>query len=195
MSGRSTSRLFLPFSGFAGSLCAALVASLVVPLPGKGQPESDEYRVKAAFLFHFAQLAQWPVDASAPGSDQMNLCTFGEDPFGGELEKTLDGKMIGSLPIRVRHAKLSADVRGCQILFIAKGERKRLPALLQSVAHEPVLTVGETDDFIRQGGMILLSVENDRIRFEINLATAEQAGLKMSAKLLVLAKTVIRSRE
>lgn len=125
----------------------------------------------------------------------MNLCTFGEDPFDGELEKTLDGKMIGSLPLRVRHVKLPADVRGCQILFIAKGERKRLPALLQTVAHEPVLTVGETDDFIRQGGMILLSVENDRIRFEINLATAERAGLKMSAKLLVLAKNVIRGQE
>jgi hypothetical protein len=91
--------------------------------------------------------------------------------------------------------KQPPDVRGCQILFIAKGERKRVPVLLQIVFHEPVLTVGETDDFIRQGGMILLSVENERIRFEINLATTERAGLKMSAKLLVLAKTVIRDQE
>jgi hypothetical protein len=103
--------------------------------------------------------------------------------------------MIGSLPLRVRHVKQSPDVRGCQILFIARGERKRVPATLQTIVHDPVLTVGETDDFIRQGGMILLSVENERIRFEINLATAERAGLKMSAKLLLLAKTVIRDQE
>jgi hypothetical protein len=151
--------------------------------------------VKAAFLFHFAQLAQWPTPASTSANDHLNLCTFGEDPFGGELEKTLEGKMIGPLPLRVRHMKQPPDVRGCQILFIAKGERKRVPVLLQIVFHEPVLTVGETDDFIRQGGMILLSVENERIRFEINLATTERAGLKMSAKLLVLAKTVIRDQE
>ena len=184
-----------PAGIFANCLVVALATSIVALSPCKGQQEQDEYRVKAAFLFHFAQLAQWPAAAPASANDHLNLCTFGEDPFGGELEKTLEGKTIGSLPFRVRHVKQLPDVRGCQILFIAKGERKRVPALLQTVGHDPVLTVGETDDFIRQGGMILLSVENERIRFEINLATTERAGLKMSAKLLVLAKSVIRDLE
>jgi YfiR/HmsC-like len=185
----------IPAGIFVNCLIVALAASIALPLPSEGQEEQNEYRVKAAFLFHFAQLAQWPTPASTSANDHLNLCTFGEDPFGGELEKTLEGKMIGPLPLRVRHMKQPPDVRGCQILFIAKGERKRVPVLLQIVFHEPVLTVGETDDFIRQGGMILLSVENERIRFEINLATTERAGLKMSAKLLVLAKTVIRDQE
>jgi hypothetical protein len=162
---------------------------------GKAQPQADEYHVKAAFLFHFAQLADWPAETFSSGDVHLNFCTFGEDPFGGELEKTVEGKLIGSRSVRVLHLKQPQDIRGCQILFLGKRESKRAPALLEMLANTSVLTVGESDGFIHQGGMIRLSVENDRISFEINLATAERAGIKMSSKLLLLAKSVIRNQE
>jgi len=171
------------------------VALAMLTQPGKAQPQGDEYHVKAAFLFHFAQLVDWPAEALSSGDVHLNFCTFGEDPFGGELERTVEGKLIGSRSVRVLHLTQPQDTRGCQILFLGQRESKQAPALLEMLANTSVLTVGESDGFIHQGGMIRLSVENDRIFFEISLAVAQRAGIKMSSKLLVLAKSVIRGQE
>jgi hypothetical protein len=103
----------------------------------------------------------------------------------------LSGKAIGARSLRVLHFKQPQDIRGCQVLFIGAEEKKFLPAILAGVKGNSVLTVGESEHFVQDGGMIGFLLEENKIRFEINLEAAEHAKLKVSSRLLALAKTVI----
>lgn len=166
---------------------------LLVPLTHgvQAQSQNEEYRVKAALLFHFAQLVDWPPSAFASDTSAITLCTIGQDPFNGDLDTTLDGKTVGARPVHIVHLKEARDVVGCQMLFIGSNESKRAPSVLMEVGKAPVMTVGESSDFLEQGGMIRLDVEEGKIRFAINLDASEQAGLKISSRMLLLAKTVV----
>ena len=152
---------------------------------------SSEYQVKAAFLFHFAQFVDWPPEAFKDAGAPLTYCTVGEDPFHGALDASMSGKTIDGRPVRVLHFKLSQEVRPCQILFLGAPEKKFLSATLVNLGASPVLTVGESQDFIEQGGMIGFLWEDNKVHFEINLGAAERAKLKISARLLTLAKKVI----
>lgn len=168
-----------------------VLAALCIPGVLLGQDEStSEYQVKAAFLFHFAQFVDWPPAAFKDPASPMTYCIVGADPFQGGLDKTLSGKTIGARPVRVLHLGEPRGSENCQVMFIAS-TAKKLPAILSAVKDEPVLTVGDSEDFVRAGGMIAFCVEEKKIRFEINLDAAKQAKLRMSAKLLALAKTII----
>jgi hypothetical protein len=155
------------------------------------QSATSEYHVKAAFLFHFVQLVEWPV--GAPGNDvnPVTVCTIGEDPFQGDLEATLAGQSVGTRPFRVRHLKPLEDFQGCQVLFVSRRDAVRLGRLLVELKDGPILTVGESDGFAQQGGMIGFLLVDNKVRFEINLEAAERANLKISSRLLLLAKSVI----
>ena len=153
------------------------------------QSKADEYHVKAAFLFHFAQLVEWPA-ASFGGGNSFDLCTLGDDPFQGELERTVEGKRIGARILHIRHLSELQVARGCHMVFISKSEDKRLAAMLAGVRGSPVLTVGEADNFLGSGGMIRLCLEGNKVRFEINREAAESAGLRISATLLLLARNL-----
>jgi hypothetical protein len=157
------------------------------------QSKGDEYRLKAAFLFHFAQLVDWPAGALGADQDPLMLCTLGEDPFHGDLEAVVEGKLAGNRPLHVQHFKQAQDVQGCHLLFVGGGEPSRVPLLFAKLKDTPVLTVGETQDFVKQGGMIGFCLEGNKVRFEINLDAAQRAGLKISSRLLLLAKSVVGS--
>lgn len=153
------------------------------------QSQQDEYQLKAAFIFHFAQLVEWPGEGS-----NLVLCTLGDDPFHGELDDTVRGKQIGSRMLQVRHVRQLSEVHRCQLLFISKAEVRRIPAVLSELQHSPVLTVGETDGFLNAGGIIRFCLEGNKLRFEVNRSAAETAGLKVSSRLLVLAKNGVGDR-
>jgi len=150
----------------------------------------NEYAVKAAFLFHFAQLTEWPSDAIR-ANDPITFCTIGKDPFNGSMEVVLAGKSIRNRSIRIVHLKTSADIQTCQILFIGVEESSHISNLINTLHDMPVLTVGETAGFIEQGGMIGFRSDDDRLRFEINLPASERCRLKLNSVLLSLAKTII----
>ncbi|MGC1620866.1 MAG: YfiR family protein [Candidatus Acidiferrum sp.] len=150
-----------------------------------------EYQVKAAFLFHFAQFVDWPPGAFKAADSPLTYCTVGEDPFHGALDASLNGKTIGTRSARVQHFKRIAEIQDCQVLFIGTVERKTIPAALASLKEGPVLTVGETENFAQEGGMIGFFLEDNKVRFDINLVAAQKAKLQISARLLTLAKTVI----
>ena len=165
-------------------------ASLSAQAPDK----AEEYRVKAAFLFHFAQLVEWPPEALGNVDAPMTICTTRDDPFHGALEAATQGKTIGPRPLQIRHAASNSELKGCQIIFIP-GEDKQSQALLTSLKDEPVLTVGESDGFLDHGGMIDLAIEDNRVRFSINLQAAQRARLNFSSRLLILASRVIGNRK
>jgi hypothetical protein len=177
----------------------ALAASAVLFMAGVcGRPVAGsgsvalEYEVKAAFLFRFAQFVEWPADTFKGAGAPFTYCTIGDDPFRGALERTLNGKTIGQRPLRVEHLNGAGRVEECQVLFVGgSGERKHVEEMLAGTGTLPILTVGEGDRFAENGGTIGFCTEDNKIRFEVNLDAAGKAGLKISAKLLALAKTVL----
>ena len=171
------------------------VFSLLLVAPGKrteAQATAEEYRVKAAFIFHFAQLVDWPSEKPAGADNSLVLCTLGEDPFQGVLEDTVAGKAIGNRVLRIRHLGDPQDMQACQIVFLGRGQSKRIPMLVSTLHNAPVLTVGETDGFLDAGGMIDFFLEDNKLRFAVNLDAAESADLKIGSRLLVLAQRVVR---
>jgi len=156
-----------------------------------GQSNSAEYQLKAAFIFHFAQLVDWPADALGPDSRPITLCTTGENSLAGIMESTIDGKQIGSHSLQVRHLQEKENPRGCHLLVIVGRDKRRVAAILAGLNGAPILTVGESEDFVQRGGMIGFCLQENKIRFDINLNAAQRANLKINSRLLLLAKTVI----
>jgi YfiR/HmsC-like len=182
--------------GRSHSRIRATVLAVFVALPGvrvesAQDSASSEYQVKAAFLFHFAQFVEWPPETLKDAVSPMTYCTIGVDPFHGALDQSLSGKTVRERPLRVQHLTERQEVGGCQVLFIGAVGKKRLDEALVSASGNPILTVGETEHFAKDGGIIGFFLEQNKIRFEINLDAAGKSKLKISAKLLALARTVI----
>ena len=174
------------------TLCSLFLLLLMVfPRNLPGNSTAEEYAVKAAFLFHFAQFVEWPPETFKDADAPLVYCTIGEDPFHGALDASLSGKTIGARPFQVRHVKQTIELQGCHVVFIGEKEKKLLPAVLEILKGLPTLIVGESDRFVQDGGTIGFCLEENKIRFEINLEAAQKAKLKISSRLLTLAKTVV----
>jgi len=157
------------------------------PLPSPAE-EQPEYQVKAQFVWRFSEFVEWPASAfESPGS-WFSICILGDDPFGSTLDQTVAGEVMGGRRITVQRIKHAPPPQSCQILFVSRSE-KDVSTLLQGLGPG-VLTVGEGESFVRDGGMIAFAIENRRVRFDINQAAAEHAGLKLSSQLLKVARVV-----
>ena len=166
---------------------------LQAPQPACAQTATDEYKVKAAFLFHFAQLVDWPSDAFNSGDQSLNLCFFDDEPHLQELQGALEGKPIGYRVVHVRLLHPTQPVQGCSILFLGRDDGRRQTASLRKLHGQPVLTVGESNNFLSEGGIIRLHLEQDKVRFDINVGVADSSRLKISSRLLLLASSVTLS--
>jgi len=173
--------------GVIAMIAACTMASAAEP------PPPTEYQIKAAFLYNFAKFVEWPATALRDPGAPIIVAVLGEDPFGADLEQTLNGKSAGGRRVLVRRFKGVRDLEFCHILFISPSEKEHLRETLRALKNSNILTVGESDGFARLGGMINFIPEENRVRFEINIDAADRAGLKISSKLLKLAK-IIRDR-
>lgn len=149
-----------------------------------------EYEVKAAFLLNFAKFVEWPADAFG-GDGHFVIGVLGNDPFGHALDQMVKDKSVNGRRVVIRRLQTARDTKGCHILFISSSERGRLSQVLSSLNGSPFLTVADMDRFTQMGGMIGMVMQENKIRFEINVAITELARLKVSSKLLSLA-TVVR---
>ncbi|MGH9748728.1 MAG: YfiR family protein [Candidatus Polarisedimenticolia bacterium] len=165
----------------------ALRAGVVPADPGS---PSLELQVKAAFLYNFAKFAEWPDDAFRGPDAPLLIGVVGGDLFLEALERGVAGKTVGGRPFAVRRVRDPVADPVCHILFVAAGEARRLPRLLEQLGGAPVLLVGETPGFASEGGVINFFIEENRVRFEVNLTSAERARLRLSSKLLSLARLV-----
>ena len=168
-------------------LTIILASSLSVELRAQ---TVNEYQVKAAFLYNFAKFVEWPNGPPSPSMEALTLCIVGQDPFGDILDQITKGKTINGRVLVVRRFTRAKDAGSCQMVFIGASERTRIPAILEGLKRVDVLTVGETEDFARLGGVINFVLEGDRVHFEVNLDAAARARLRISSKLLNLARIV-----
>jgi hypothetical protein len=154
----------------------------------------DEYQVKAAFLYNFTRFVDWPPDLQSASSPFV-IGIVGEDPFGPVLDDIVREKNWNGHRIVVRRMNANGNFHGCQILYISNSERTEVPRILAALKGEHVLTVGEFDRFLRQGGEVAFEIENDMVRIAINLKAAEAGGLKLSSRLLAVARVTGSSRD
>lgn len=152
-----------------------------------------EYEVKAAFLLNFTRYVTWPQSAFAEPEEPLVIGILGQDPFGALIDETVAGRLgDGGRPIEVRRLSEPAAAAACHIVFISRAERHQA-ALLESLDSRAILTVGESERFLRDGGGINLSIDrNSRVSFEVNLEATDRAGLTLSLHMLNLADRVLR---
>jgi len=152
---------------------------------------SNEYQVKAAYLFNFAKFVEWPTGAFRSPNSPLVICVLGLNPFGSDLEGSIAGKTVGGHRLKISNLPHGLDASSCQIVFIASSEKGQMREILQSLTGASVLTVGDTSGFTDDGGMINFVLEGDRVRFEANVDAADHAHLRLSARLLTVAKLVV----
>ncbi|HEV2105968.1 MAG TPA: YfiR family protein [Candidatus Eisenbacteria bacterium] len=145
---------------------------------------------KAEMVWNIAKFIQWPDTALATSNGQLVFTILGEDDLAASLATLLSSKLVNGKPVFVRFARRAQDARGSQILYVAASEQAHVDEVLGAVAGEPVLTVANAPGFAARGGMVGFAPGGDRVRFEINLGHAEKSGLRISAKLLALARVV-----
>jgi hypothetical protein len=166
------------------------VSTALMPSAGIGAPPIDrlpEYPVKAAFLYHFVEFVEWPASTPLPPG-RVTIGVLGEDPFGPVLDRAILEKMAAGRTLSVRRFATLDDLEPVEILFISTSEMARLPGILARLKGRSVLTVGEADRFAQRGGMIGFFLEDHRVRLEVNRAAVERAGLRVSSKLLAVAR-------
>jgi hypothetical protein len=179
------------FLGPCFALFLAAGAAPFTPTARGSQPEVPrEYQIKAVFLFNFAKFVEWPATAFPDAEAPLRLCVLGEDPFGAALEETVRGESIADRTLAIERSRQVDDLKDCQLLFISRSERDRVATILSQLGPGAVLTVSEVEDFTRRGGIINFYLDGNRVRFEINQASARRMGLKIDAQLLSLAKIV-----
>ena len=152
--------------------------------------DNSEYSVKLAFLYNFAQFVHWPSDAFQSSSAPLTICVVGENPFAGEIGQSLRGRAVENHPIELKSLSLQGDSSACQMIFVRAAETKAVARIFALSRGSNTLTVGEAPGFTARGGIINLTTEDNRLRFEINVDAAAQTRLKISSKLLSLAKIV-----
>ena len=114
---------------------------------------------------------------------------LGVDPFGHLLDEIVAGKTVNGRPLRIRRFGAGQEPRDCQILFISASEERLEPVMLR-LCGTSVLTVSESEGFARHGGIVNFVMEDKKVHLEISPICAERAGLRISAKLLALARIV-----
>ncbi|ELR72502.1 hypothetical protein C900_01497 [Fulvivirga imtechensis AK7] len=149
---------------------------------------SNEYKVKAVFLFNFVQFVEWPSKAFAEKDSPLVIGILGENPFGTYLHETVYHEKLTGHPLVVKQYENVKEVSNCQILFVNPDNIGELGSIAEELKQQHVLIVGEaTEAFMKRGGMIGFFLQDGRIRMKINLESIKEADLKVSSKLLRVA--------
>jgi hypothetical protein len=159
-------------------------------LPGSAPRPTLEYQVKAAFLLSFATFTEWPVTAFESASSPVRICVVGDDPFEGSLVRTVEGESVAGHPLAVTAVGQNDDVSRCHLVFVSRSADAHGIAINRGSAESPVLIVGESDALWRNGAIIRFAIDQGRVRFDVNRTAAEQSGLRLSSKLLRIARLV-----
>jgi len=182
------------------SLWAAVIASLawfsLAPANAVGATESEKaYRVKVAYLFNFASLIEWPEESFTGSESPFVICHLGGSQTRALFDTAYADRMVERHPIEVRHPSRVGDALGCHIIMITAERSQQAGGFIAAAAGKSTLTIGETEGFALSGGVIGFYNDGPKIRFEINLRAAENANLRISSRLLQIARLLSSDEE
>jgi YfiR/HmsC-like len=144
--------------------------------------------VEAAYLYNFGKFVRWPDD---PGHGPVLICVAGKDPFAQTVAHLVTGERLNDRPLQVRNLERPDAVQGCSILFVGAGQRAQLDGYLAAAAGKPILTVGDSPDFLARGGIVQFIFDENHVRFSVNLNAANRNGLSLSSQLLKVAVSIV----
>jgi hypothetical protein len=169
-----------------------LMGSATVPAQDSS---SSEYLIKAGFIYNFAKLVDWPGAAFSQPDSPIVIGILGADPFGPIIDKILAGKKVNDHAFVIKRLKSVADAKDCHILFVSASETARINDAIRLTKSMPILTISEIPGFANRGGIINLTLEDSKVRFEVNVDAAKAADLNISSRLLALARIVPSSSD
>ena len=188
-------------------LMLVLLGGAIAPRSRAGSEPSQEYKVKAAFLYNFVKFVDWPKEKMGDPNDPITIGVIGKDPFGKAFEPVKDKKVKGRKVVVKQFKSITElkklgesgkgeldkqieGVKKCHLLFVCSSEKESIKEILDTLKDQSVLTVGDTNDFLESGGVINFVMEKQKVRFEISDSAAKRSKLKIRSQLLRLAKKV-----
>lgn len=172
---------------------ALALALLTATASAAAQDPGLETRVKAAYVYNFLTFVEREKAEPEPEGAPVRVCVLGDEALLAQL-KSLSGRPVRGRPLEVFSGPQTGPPPSCHVLVIGRSEAPRLPEILRTVSGTSVLTVSDIPRFSRSGGMIGFRTEGGRVRIEVNPGAAAAAGLRMSAKLLEVARVVPKER-
>jgi YfiR/HmsC-like len=173
--------------------CLLFATALGSRAEGVDSSDSSEYLIKAGFIYNFAKLVEWPTSSFAQPDSPIVIGILGEDPFGATLDRIVADKKINGRGFAVKRLKWSKDFRDlkdCNILFVSASEKEHIDSVVDAMKWLPILTIGDAPGFARRGGIMNFTLEDNKVRFEVNVEAAKHADLTISSRLLTLARIV-----
>lgn len=174
-------------------LCLALT-----PLATQADSTTETVaKIKAAYLLNFLRFAEWPADSFAGDASPITVCVLGTDTIGTSLDKTMQGQRVHGRPLRIERlgsvtagADVSEGLRACHLVFIGRSEAAHVDRVTEQLSGSDTLTVGEIGVFAESGAMLALNFEDDRVIFYANPRPIQLARVRLSSKILQLARLV-----
>lgn len=170
-------------TSFWCGVAALILAAVSIPAAAQQPLATPEFAVKAAYLYQFGRYVEWPARPPADG-EPFTICIWAADALAETLDHTVKGEDIRGQRIAARRLTAIKDLTGCRILFIGRSEHDQVAGALRIAQGKPILTVGEGSEFVRSGGMIAFTLQDRKIKFEVNLSAAESVTLTVSSQLL-----------
>jgi hypothetical protein len=177
----------------ACALAAAICVLAVDCSRAQSEVQPPEYRIKAAFLYKFGGYIEWPERAFARADSPIAIGVMGADALADELAEIVAGRNVNGRPVSVRKLRAGDSIAGLHVLFIGRSDSGRLPEILAAAKGRPLLTVTESEQALDLGSVINFVVVDDKVRFDVALVPAEQGSLKISARLLAVARKVVKA--
>ena len=172
-----------------------ILATLLFGVRLEAQSPMGESQVKAMFVYNFLKFVEWPVDTSLGARDPFVVVIIGDGTTADATEHFLESRAVGTRPLSVRRVRWDQSLAGVQAAFVVESDARKLQHILATAAAAGVLTIGEGESFTTQGGVIALLVEDRKVRFDVDTAAAQHAGLRVSSKLLALTRIVRSSTD
>jgi hypothetical protein len=175
-----------------GALIRCFLFALALPLAAMGQDNrAAEVQIKAAFLYKFGEFVQWPPASFARADAPFAIGVMGADDVAAALEQVVADRTVQGRPVVVRRVRRGEALGGLHVLFIGQADGARLAETLAAAKGQPLLTVTESDNAIAHGSVINFVAEDQKVRFDIALPSAERGQLKISSRLLAVARKVV----
>jgi len=169
---------------------AAAILSLTLGPAVAARPAASEYAVKAAFLRYFASFVEWPA-GSVVTNAPIVIGLVGNDPFGPAINEFIEANsVINGHRVSVRRLRWNDSIHDCHIIFISSTEVAHLDFILRTAKELNILTIADVDGFAQRGGIIELRNGEGRVRFDVNMTAAGLAQLRVSSKLLRIARVI-----
>jgi hypothetical protein len=155
---------------------------------------SKEYEIKAAFIYRLTQFMEWPTNRFSSSSEPITLGIAGTDPFGNTIDTVLKNQKVGERDIHIKRleSSITAAHTNCHLLFLGAGGAGDTEKIVSTLRDHAILTIGEEEEFTRNGGHVRLYIQDNKLRFEINIAAFERSGLKLHSQVMKLATRITR---